>query len=122
MLWDGSVSDILVRSGFAEDDDSQRTKVSDTLVRSTPAPSELLARMQAKMDADLELAKRERAEAVWRKRVASGVVQLNCAANGGGAAKGDALSLQGADALTNEAMVAQVEARMAKLLSEDLHK
>ena len=70
-----------------------RTNISDILVRS----------MQAKMDADLEQMKRERAEAVWRKRLAGSAMPHD-------------------DPLTSEAMVAQVEARMAKLQSEDLHK
>ena len=59
--------------------------------------------MQGKMDAVLEAFKEERAEAVWRKRLA-GVEKK-----------------QEMDVLTDEARVAQVEARMAKMQSEALH-
>ena len=77
-----------------------RTDVSDTIVR--PPNEELISWMRKKMDVELEECQRERAEAVWRKRLAGE---------------------QGAeiDPLTSEAMVAQVEARMAKLRTEDFH-
>ena len=59
--------------------------------------------MQNKMDAVLEAFKLERAEAVWRKRMAG-------------------IDKKGAmDMLTDEAKVAQVEVQMAKMQSEALH-
>ena len=78
-----------------------RTNMSNILVQSR---DELLAQMQAKMDADLETVKRERAEAVWRRRIAGAAAPAQ------------------PDPLTQEAMVAQVEARMERLNSDELHK
>lgn len=89
------VSDTSVRAP------DERTDLSDTLVR--PTAEELVLRMREKMDVELEEYKRERAEAVWRKRLA-GVVE------------------ERADPLTSEAMVAQVEAQMAKLRADDFRE
>lgn len=77
-----------------------RTDVSDTSVHSA---EELLELMREKMDHDLEEYQRERAEAVWRKRLAG-----ECAAE--------------PDPLTTEAMVAQVEVQMAKLQSDAFYE
>jgi len=77
-----------------------RTNVSDTLVH--PA-EELVAMMREKMDRDLEEYQRERAEAVWRKRLAG-----ECSVE--------------PDPLTTEAMVAQVEVQMAKLQSDAFYE
>jgi len=79
---------------------ANRTNLSNTLVR--PA-DELLELMRDKMDHDLEGYKRERAEMVWRKRIAAGSAQIH-------------------DPLTNEAMVEQIEVQMARLGSEEFRE
>ena len=67
----------------------------------TNLSDKLVTMMQQKMDRDLEAGKLEIAEAVWRKRLANQNEKL--------------------DPLTNEAMLIQVEERMAKLQSNELH-
>lgn len=76
-----------------------RTDVSDRSVR---PPDELLGLMREKMDRDLESHLRDRAVEVWRKRLAG-------------------QSVEKADPLTSEAMLAQVQARMDRLMSEEFH-
>lgn len=78
-----------------------RTNVSDTSVR--PSAEELITQMSMKMDHDLEVYRRERAEVVWRKRLAG---ERNAKI----------------DPLTSEAMVAQVEVRMSRLQSANFHE
>ena len=77
----------------------KRTNVFNTLVLKRES---LLAMMKEKMDEDLELTKKERAEAVCRKRLA------------GAPERGDPL--------TDEALVAQAESRMERIMSEDFVK
>lgn len=79
-----------------------RTDVSNILVRSIRPVGDLIALMRDKMDLDLEVHKRERAEAVWRRRLLGKQMEV-------------------ADPLTSEALVAQVEVRMARLQDADFH-
>ena len=76
-----------------------RTDMADLLLRK----EDILALMRGRMDSALKSVQRERAEAVWRGRVAGEVAERD-------------------DPLTNEAQVAQVEARMARLQSEELRR
>jgi len=84
-----------VFGGFAN-----RTNLSDTLVR---PPEEVVGMMRGKMDVDLKECQRERAEAVWRKRISGSQEKVE-------------------DPLTTEAMVAQVEEQMARVQADDFRQ